>query len=581
MLADEDYKSIRRLRTGAHACHRPIGQRWAAPVIAIAIAVSQGAYAQVPLGAGGAIQQIPPVPGIVAPELVLPIEQRKAPPAPALSGPAFLVNAVHVTGQTFFSEAELVAATNFRPGTEMRLGDLQAMAEKISETYSRDGYFVARAYVPQQDITAGVVTIAVIEGRYGTITLRNQTNVSDNLLNGVLEGMQSGDVVNSAPLERRLLLISDMPGVEVKSTLAPGAEVGTSDLALEVTPKPRLSGSVEASNWGNPYTGRYLMGGTVNLNEPLGIGDVLSMRVLSSTTGGMVYGRLSYQAQVKDWTVGVAYTALKYTLGGVFESVDATGTEQIASAYASYPLIRSYSNNLNAVFNFDYRTFRDTIGITASTIDKHAEVITAGFSGDHHDRFGGGGFTAFYLAGTLGNLDIDSYLARAADAVTARTDGNYAKISGSLSRVQNVYGPLSLYGAIRGQFAGKNLDLSEKMELGGPNAVRAYPEGETYGDNGYVATLEARLLLPDWHEAIPGQVQLIAFVDSGRVSFYKSPWATARNDATRSGAGVGLNWFAPYGFTVNVGYAHKLGDARATSTPDAPGQFWGRIVKFF
>ena len=64
---------------------------------------------------------------------------------------------------------------------------------------------------------------------------------------------------------------------------------------------------------------------------------------------------------------------------------------------------------------------------------------------------------------------------------------------------------VSLYAAINGQFASKNLDISEKMGLGGANGVRAYPEGEAYGDQGYVLNLEARCLLPSLSERVPGQ----------------------------------------------------------------------------
>ena len=73
------------------------------------------------------------------------------------------------------------------------------------------------------------MTIAVIEGRYDKVTLRNETNLSDDVASNVLAGLERGDVVETPPLERRLLLLSDIPGIEVKSTLTPGASVGTSD----------------------------------------------------------------------------------------------------------------------------------------------------------------------------------------------------------------------------------------------------------------------------------------------------------------------------------------------------------------
>lgn len=229
-----------------------------APLIVALLGTSHHAYAQrPPVGAGGQIQQIPPVPVPVKPVPALPVPQRPAPAAPQPSDARFAVTALRVTGQTLFPESELLAAAAFKPDREMTLPALQAMAARITDFYNKQGYFVAQAYLPPQDISDGTVTIAVVEGRFGDVNLLNQTTVSDVVFARILDGLKSGDPVNAAPLERRLLIISDMPGVAVSSTMAPGAAVGTSNLIVKVTPGPRVSGSVEGDNWGNPYTGAY------------------------------------------------------------------------------------------------------------------------------------------------------------------------------------------------------------------------------------------------------------------------------------------------------------------------------------
>ena len=140
---------------------------------------------------------------------------------------------------------------------------------------------------------------------------------------------------------------------------------------------------------------------------------------------------------------------------------------------------------------------------------------------------------------------------------------------------------ISFYASINGQAASKNLDVSEKMRLGGMYGVRAYPEGEAYGDEGYVLNLEARMLLPKFFEQMPGQLQLIAFVDTGTVTANKNPWAAGSNRRTLSGAGVGLNWSATNNFIVKAYYARKLGNEAATSAPDASGRVWIQGVKYF
>jgi hemolysin activation/secretion protein len=532
------------------------------------------------VGAGGQFQQIPPAP---EPERTIPdirIDRGDKTRDLGPAGPKVLVQSLHVSGETLFPEAELIAVAGFRPGSQLDLRDLREMAARISDFYNRRGYFVAQAYLPAQDIEAGAVTIVVIEGHYGRVGLDNHTNLSNGLAHSILHGLDSGDVVAGGPLERRLLILSDIPGVLVKSTLSPGAEVGTSDLTVALTPGPRFSGSIDADNGGDPNTGAWRLGGTLYINDPTGHGDLITLRALSSFDG-LDYGRAAYQFQVQDATIGVSYAALDYRLHGDFSALRASGTAQVASAYASYPVVRSYDNNLVALTDFDYRTYRDKEDAIFLVTDKDEYALLVGISGDHHDTLGGGGWDQFSLGYTFGDLDIRTPAARIIDAATARAEGGYGKLSYSVSRLQTVWGPVSVYGLIRGQAASKNLDISEKMELGGAYAVRAYAEGAIYADDGYVATIEARLLLPPMPAPLPGRVQLFGFIDTAQASANHSPWFPGPNRESVSGGGVGLNWTAFNNFVVKATYAHTLGDAVGVPGPIASSRGWIQLVKLF
>jgi hemolysin activation/secretion protein len=546
-------------------------------ISAALLTVAPAAYAQ-STNAGAQLQQIPPTPQAPRAPLDLQVQPVPVQPDAGPPGATVRIDALTVTGATVFDAAALRNAAGFAPGQERSLSDLRAMAARISAFYHQRGYFLAQAYLPAQEISGGSVTIAVIEGRYGKVGL--DAGRSSGVAQGILKGLDSGDIVTAAPLERRLLLLSDLPGSTVRSTLAPGSVVGTSDLAVELTPGRLISGSVEADNAGNRYTGTYRGGGTVNINNPTGGGDLLSLRILAST-GGLAYGRVAYQAPIANLTLGVAYSHIRYELGREFKGLDADGTADIASVYASYPLVRSRDVNLYALGSLEAKWFEDRIGLVSSRSNKKSRVATIGLSGDSHDDFGGGGWTNVSGGFSYGDFDIASPLERAVDALTARRDGGFGKVDFAAARLQTVSGPLSLYGSVRGQLAFDNLDTSEQMELGGAYGVRAYPEGESYGDQGYIATAEARLTLSRWVDSFPGQLQAIAFVDVGEVQYAHDAWFTGSNHAHRSGVGGGLSWAAPEGFLLKASYAHRLGDQRVTSGPDHKGRFWFQIVKLF
>ena len=544
------------------------------------LALSQGVLAQQIPGAGTQLQQLPPARVQQSATPKIRIEDAGGNSTGASDSVRVVVNELRLTGVTVFATGDLIALAQFKPGAEVTLSDLEAMASRITEHYRSHGYVVALAFLPVQDITSRVVTIAVREGQYGQVTLRNASRLKDEVPNRLLKGLDGGDVITLAPLESRLLLLSDLPGVAVTSTLAPGAAPGTSDLIIDVSPGRPVTGSIDADNAGNPYTGEYRLGAVVNLNNPLGLGDLASVRLLTSGKG-LQYGRLTYQVPLGRATLGASYSHLNYELGEQFEVLGAHGSAQVASVFGTLNLIRSRDSNLYAGLAFDRRRFKDEIDLFSSVTDKQANVAIASLYGDRHDDLGGGGVNSFFVALSAGSLDIQTPEALVVDQATARANGSYSKLAFNLARDQRVTELLSLRASVSGQLASKNLDQSEKMVLGGMDGVRAYPQGEAFGDQGYIASLEASFLLAALSQRVPGNVRLLGFVDGGRVTLDKNPWFIGDNSRNLGSFGLGLGWDDPGNFLVRTYYARKLGSEEALSAPDKSGRFWIQAIKYF
>ncbi|PUE19380.1 peptide transporter [Limnohabitans sp. WS1] len=541
--------------------------------------VSSGLMAQTLPSAGGLLQQMPLLPAAPqrAPQLDLPTPK----PVTGLLPPAmvFVAQRLNVTGASAYTEAELVKVAGFEPGQALSLRALGEMADKITRHYRQQGYGVAQAYLPAQEVQNGAVTITVLEGQYGQITLNNSSDLDDQLPRSLLADLNYGDVIMAQPLEERLLLLSDVPGVQVRSTLMPGASRGLSDLVLELKPGPLLSGSLDADNAGNRYTGEYRAGATVHLNNPSGRGDLLTLRGLSSGEG-LNYLRAAYQAPLGRARLGLAYSDLSYQLGHEFEPLQAQGHARITTLFASYPLRRSRQSNMNVGLSWDHKVFQDRLEAMALVTDKQAQVATVSLYGDQRDGLGAGGLNTYSLAWSTGHVDIQTPAARALDASTADTNGHFNKLSFAVSRMQQVRQGLTLWTSLSGQMASQNLDVSEKMALGGMYGVRAYPEGEAAADEGYLLTLEVRQQLLGLAPA-SGQVHLAAFVDAGVVKLNHNPWTSTPTHRHLSGAGVGVYWTQTRDFSVKAFYARKLGNADAVSAPDRSGRFWIQGVKYF
>lgn len=507
-----------------------------APALALLLSQPVPAPAQLVPDAGQILRELrqPATPG------VLP-----QPPA-GTSAPAMettddnlriTVTAFDISGNTAMASETLQDLVADQLGRRLSLADLRNTATRITALYRERGYPVARAYLPAQDIEDGRVAITILEGNFAKIQLRNASSLSDERALAFFREAAAGATIRSDQVDRGLLLLNDVPGVgAVRATLQPGAAVGTSDMVLEVDPGARYAGNVALDNYGNRYTGNARMSATLLINNPSGIGDQIAASGLLSNHK-LGYGRLAYSlpAGSDGMRAGVAYAATRYQLAREFAALDAHGRATSFSAYLGYPIIRSQRGIVSGLLSLETKRLTDMIGATTSVNEKRARVLTLGLSGNYQDALGGGGVSGFELVSSFGRLDIQSPAALAIDDASARTNGGYSKLYFAGNRLQRLSEHDQLWLALSGQWARKNLDSSEKFLLGGANGVRAYPQGEGIGDQGYLATVELR---HNFGDALQGTM----FYDAGSVRLNQTVYDTATsNRRTIAGAGLGVN----------------------------------------
>lgn len=441
------------------------------------------------------------------------------------------VKAVRVTGSLVATAAELEALVADLVG-ERSLAELDAGAARITAWYRQRGYAVARAYLPAQEIKDGVVVVNVLEGVIGKVQINNQARLSSETGNRYLHDLKPNDAVQEKPINRALLLLSDTSGVgNARATLQPGASVGTSDLLVELDPSVPYNASMDLDNYGNRYTGEHRLGAALTLNSPLSLGDQLSVRALVSDQN-MRYARIAYQLPIggDGLKIGGAYSDTRYYLAKEFAILQAHGTANNTSLYATYPFIRSQLTNLYGTLTWERKALVDQIDALFFTTSSQVQLFNLGVLGKHQDATG---TTVLSTSLVSGKLNLDAALL-AIDAATARRNGAFTYLSYNLNRLQQLSEKNTFSLAFSGQQANTNLGSSENFYLGGANGVRAYPLGEGMGDQGWLANLEIR-------RALLEGVQGVAFYDMGGVQIYRNPFNTAANNRNLAGMGFGLN----------------------------------------
>ncbi len=492
--------------------------------------------------------------------------------ASADPGQKLTVTTVRITGNVSIASGTLMPLVTDIQGKEVTLGDLRATARRITAYYRGHGYTVARAFIPAQKVSGGVVDIQVLEGNMAGGSVVNHSAVGQATLDGILAAQKlNGKVITSARTDRALLLLADLPAVgKVAGKLKPGADVGTSDLVITADAGKRVDGTVSVDTYGNRYTGQTRVNGAVNVNSPTGHGDRLSAQA-SLTDENLLYGRAAYDLPLggNGLRAGVSLSNSAYELGRDFASLAAHGEARSGTVYALYPLVRSLNRNVWLTASVEDRKLTDHIDSVLSVTHKQASVTTVGAYGDVQDALFGGGYSTWNVSYVSGKLSIKSPAALATDVAGPRTNGSYSKITVSLSRLQAVSAKTSLSLGLSGQLAGHNLDSSEKFVIGGIYGVRAYPQGEGAGDSGWLANAELR-------HSVARNVQVSAFYDAGRVEFNKTPYAPG--DKGQSLNSIGVSAAAQRGnLNARVTVAWRAGTAAATTAPDRSPRIWASV----
>ena len=477
-------------------------------------------------------------------------------PAPATGeGAIIAVSQFKFSGNTSQSADVLAPLVAQYVGKSLTLDQLNEAADAIRGYYRNKGWFLAQAYIPAQAARNGVVEIAVLEGRIDKVTIKVAPDApisaayAEKLANTFL---QPGQPFTESGIERPLLLLRDVPRVDAKSVIDPGNEVGTASIVVNVVADPDapvISGQLTLDNFGSRVSGVNRLGAEVNVNNPYGLGDQLSLRGFLANTGGNGFGRAAYSLPVGPWgtRVGVSAARLNYVLGEQFAAIDANGLANVFSANASHPLIRSKDHNLFAQVIVERKKLTDR---TTTPVASESNSLTSGrfqLNGDSHDSLAG--VNVYSISLMRGDLSIDNAARQFEDqnATTgAHTAGSFGKLVYSFQRLQQFMPGLHGMFSVSGQVANKNLHSGEKFSIGGDSTVRAFPIGELVGDSGYTATAEMRYAVP---QLKIGKLDVVStlFYDFGHVTKNHDNELLKNLSNERSISGYGLGF--------NIGYA--------------------------
>lgn len=538
------------------------------------------------LAASAAAQQVPPSARPTTPSQTIEQEQRPTrpdmtprPPAvietperPAAipaeaEGPRALIRTFRITGNQVISTKTLEALVRPEEGKALTLEEMRALAARISDYYAQQGYLLARAYLPPQDIRQETLEIAVLEGDVGEVDVTGNEYYTKEAILSALGRFRRRGVIHEGLLETAINELNDYPGLNVRASLKPGEQRGKTDVILTAQERPRFTFAADVDNYGSKYSGIWRFGTELSYGGITGLGDKLTLRGIGSDER-LGYFRGSYLTPVGGYgtKLGLSYTQSENTVGEEFASLNAVGFLQAGSLDITQTVFRTSAANLQLFGGVDIKSVEnDVLGLRSGQDD--LRVFRLGFSGDYRDRFLGRsyyGFTWHQGVPWFGGNEQN-------DPGATRNDnpGSYSKWTFDLARIQSLlYG--GAYVVLRGfaQLSSQNLQSVEQYSIGGYYTVRGYPLAERGGDQGYALSAEVVAPVPYLQEYL----QAAAFVDHGGVFPVSPNKRGGEKEHFLSGIGLGLraNVRLPGAFggtlQLRLDYGFAVGPEPTTTT---------------
>ncbi len=197
-------------------------------------------------------------------------EAKPAQPTAPADTRCFPIKTIELKGADALSERERQRL--LKPYINQCLGvpQLNELLKTVTDAYLKKGLVTSRAYLPQQDLSSGHLQVLVVEGRLESLKGAEDSGLSERELTMSFPG-KPGDLLNLREIEQMIDQLNRLPSNRVEMELAPGQNIGGSEVLVKNTAQKPWRAGMSRHNDGQRARASS-NGALPGLGQPLGPG---------------------------------------------------------------------------------------------------------------------------------------------------------------------------------------------------------------------------------------------------------------------------------------------------------------------
>ncbi len=437
----------------------------------------------------------------------------------------------------------------------------------ISLYYRQRGFFLARAYIPEQKIASGIVTINIVEGFLDLVSYEGNSLYSKEQLDELFEPLK-GKSIFLGDFEQVIFQVNDYPGLKANVLFGPGLKPGSAAIRVNAEELPS-SGFISYDNYGSTFTGEERFRGNYQWNNLFGNADRLDVNaIMTFYPQNSTYFDIAYQQPLLDnrYLVGGFFSSNDFDVGGNLSDLGINGSSTIINGYMTRIITRGRTERLTAGVDL---SLKESESLVVSTLDSRDKLTVIDFSGAYAGTSwsDSGHYQQISLVLSLGLEDFLGSMDSNGDDLTGRqgetggnAGGNFTKLSFEYLRMIPLTEFQNLVFKFSGQTSSDLLTSLEQFSLGGPDTVRAYPVAEALMDTAWLFSAEWRAnASSESPQTWLYGLEFSVFYDIAQGSL-NDPLTNDVDKVSLSGLGAGMD-FRPFNkFRARFQYSFDLGD---------------------
>lgn len=466
------------------------------------------------------------------------------------------LKAINFTGNTVIKDSELQSLTPSYLNRALSANDLEQLGFIVTQHYVKQGYVNSGAYLPEQDLSNGILEIRIVEGKLTGIEISgNDWLHPDYIRNRLLED----EALNVNTLqERYLMLLSDPLIEQLNGALKPGQSQGESYLDLAVKRAPYYGLSVSGNNYRAPSIGAEQFVANVWARNLTRWGDLVNFSFgisegSKSYAGGFAIP-LNSAGTLFDFQFDFGDSAI---IEEPLKNVDIDSEVENFSWAISHPVYKSLDHTLTLGTRFDTRRNQTTLlgqnfPFVLGLDTGKSRVSVLRFFQEYLGRFERH-VMAFRSTFNIG-IDVLGATTQSDDDLP---DSEYFSWLGQYQYAYKLLDNGAQF-KLRGnlQLSNEPLLPQERISIGGISTVRGYRQNELVRDQGYSVSVEFHYPIIGDFNSNEHRLVLIPFMD------YGSAWNVDGKNENLHSVGIGLNWQPIRYIQADFYYGYDIKKAR-------------------